>query len=152
MPEPQRLTPERLPVPPPERAAETIEVRSPERRPAAPLEAPSADVSPLPVAPPSGPTALPSRPLTPLQQEIENVLAEGLAELYRSLEPRAQAEFRAQGEATARELSSLIQRVKFTLSEVLKLIRQWLASVPGISRYFVEQTAKIKADKILKLH
>ena len=40
---------------------------------------------------------------------------------------------------------------KVKVKEIVKLIIEWLKIIPGASRYFLEQEAKIKTDKILKL-
>ena len=152
MPEPQPVNPERLTVPPPERVAETVELHSPEHRPPQPV---AVSERPVPYQFTPTPGVLPVQPtrsLTPLQQEIEHVLEEGLADLYRSLTPPAQQQFKERGEVAALQLSSILQRVKFKLSDILKVVREWLQSIPGLNKYFVEQTAKIKADKLLKLH
>jgi len=151
MPELKLSSPERLAPALPERKPETLE-RTEAQKPQPTPETVARPELPNSLAVPAAPVPASARVLTPLQQEVENVLAEGLEDLYRSLEPRAQAQFRAQGEATAIKLSTLISQVKFKLSEILRLIREWLQSIPGVNRYFVEQTAKIKADKILKLH
>jgi hypothetical protein len=34
----------------------------------------------------------------------------------------------------------------------LKLIREWLLIIPGVNKYFLEQEAKIKTDKIQQLY
>jgi hypothetical protein len=86
-----------------------------------------------------------------MQQKIERVLEEDLADLYRELNPAEQAKFRTTGEDTAKKIAALLQEVKVRVSEILSLIRIWLLSISGINRYFAEQEAKIKAEKILKL-
>ena len=40
-------------------------------------------------------------------------------------------------------------RLKFR--EVWKLIRDWLRVIPGASKFFVEQEAKIKTDRIIRI-
>lgn len=105
-----------------------------------------------PVAPPAPATpAIQSRVVPPLQRSIESVLQDGLESIYRELNPAEQAKFRRQGETTAGQIAVLLQRVTVKVAEILKLIRQWLMTIPGINRYYLEQAAKIKADRILKL-
>jgi hypothetical protein len=86
-----------------------------------------------------------------LQKKVESVLAEGLTELYQELSPGEKLKFKTSGEATAKKITRLLQEVKIKFSEILNLIRIWLMSITGINRFFVEQEAKIKAEKILKL-
>ncbi|MFA4819207.1 MAG: hypothetical protein WC621_05190 [Patescibacteria group bacterium] len=90
-------------------------------------------------------------PLTPLAQEIETVLEEDMTAVFSELNPVQQAEFKRQGEITARKIYALLQQVKVKVGEILRLISSWLKTVPGLNKYFVEQAAKIKADKIFKL-
>jgi len=94
----------------------------------------------------------PTRDIPPLQQEIESVLEENLSELFRELTPAQRVEFKNQGEVAAGRITKLLQQAKVKVSQILRLIREWLSSLPGINRYFIEQEAKIKADKIIKLH
>jgi hypothetical protein len=35
------------------------------------------------------------------------------------------------------------------VKKILALIRDWLKLIPGVNRFFLEQEAKIKTDKIL---
>lgn len=100
----------------------------------------------------SAPSLPVARPLPPLAREIENVLEEGLEDIYRDLTPAEQAEFKKSGEATAQKIYELIRRVKIKVREIFRLIREWLKTIPGVNKYFIEQEAKIKADKIFKLH
>jgi hypothetical protein len=152
MPEFKPINPEKLSVPTPEIKGDALETTSPERRQVAPAEK-SAPETQVPVAPIAIPTETPiTPPVTPLQRQIEVVLAEGLEDLYRALNPVEQEKFRKTGEITAVKISLLLQKVKIKVSEILKLIQEWLSTIPGVNKYFIEQTSKIKVDKIFKLH
>ncbi|MFZ5391475.1 MAG: hypothetical protein ACOZAJ_04355 [Patescibacteria group bacterium] len=102
------------------------------------------------------PAAPVSRPaisaLTPFEKKVESVLEEDMTDIFLSLPPDKQEEFKKAGEIAAKKISRLMQKVKINLRQVIKIIRQWLSVIPGVNKYFLEQTAKIKADKILKLH
>lgn len=146
-----RRSPETGGAPIPEQAAtERIELVAPEKRAAAPAAAAEATPAATPVA--TGNPAPAVRAIPPLQRSVEAVLEEGLEDLYHELKPAEQQLFKARGEATASHITELIQKVSVKVSEILKLVRQWLLAIPGINRYYLEQAAKIKADKILKLH
>jgi len=82
---------------------------------------------------------------------IERVLEDNLVDVYLSMPPEARARFRAEGEALALRLRAMIEQAKVRAKEVLHLILRWLKIIPGISRYFLEQEAKIKTDKIVLL-
>ena len=85
------------------------------------------------------------------QKKVEQVLAQGLEQLYSELRPEDKVKFKTLGENTAKKITDLLQRTKVKISEILALIRQWLMSLSGVNRYFVEQEAKIKAEKLIKL-
>lgn len=99
--------------------------------------------------PPAAPYVLTKVSAT--QKKVEKILEEGLEQLYNELNPQDQVKFRRLGEVTAEKITVLLNQAKIKISEILNLIRQWLMSVTGINRYFVEQEAKIKAEKILKI-
>lgn len=84
-------------------------------------------------------------------KEIENILSEGLEEAYLSMSPAKKIEFKIMGEETAKQIKNLLSHVKVNVGKILKLIKKWLSFVPGVNRYFLEQEAKIKADKIIKI-
>jgi len=88
---------------------------------------------------------------TPLHQNIEAVLEEDLGDLYFSLSPEKQKIFKAEGEQTAKKIIELIETAKITFRRVFNLIKKWLKIIPGLNRFFVEQEAKIKADRILEI-
>jgi hypothetical protein len=102
--------------------------------------------------PATGVAAAPARQIPALQQAVESVLEENLSSLFRELTPAQQIEFKNQGEVVAGRIAKLLQQAKVKVGQILRLIREWLGSLPGINKYFIEQEAKIKADKIIKLH
>ena len=84
-----------------------------------------------------------------LEEEIEDILEEDLKELYLSLPPKKQAEFRLKGEETRSRIRQLAGSLKINAKKIFQLIRTWLKVIPGVNRFFLEQAAKIKTDKIL---
>lgn len=84
-------------------------------------------------------------------QKIESVLAEGLQDIYFALPPAEQQKFKVTGEQAAREVSGLLAQVKVKLDTVIAVLRRWLATLPGVNKFFVEQEAKIKAEKLVRL-
>ena len=85
------------------------------------------------------------------QKQIENVLAQGLKEVYLNLAPVQRQEFKRAGEATARKINQLLRQTKINIGKIIKLIKKWLSLIPGVNKYFLEQEAKIKADEIIKM-
>ncbi len=91
-------------------------------------------------------------PQAKLQKQVENVLAEGMAEVYLDLAPDKRREFKKAGEETAKKISQLLAKTKINMGEIIKLIKKWLALIPGVNSYFLEQEAKIKADELIRLN
>lgn len=101
---------------------------------------------------PSAPRPTPVQPkvqVDRLAKEIESVLAEDLTDLYLAMPPEKQKEFKAKGEETAFRVRELVQAAKVNAKKIFQLIRDWLKVIPGVNRFFLEQEAKIKTDKIL---
>lgn len=88
---------------------------------------------------------------SPLLVEIEKIMEENMQEIYRQIPDEAKQKFRIEGERTAGEIQTLMRNFKATTKKVLELIRNWLKLIPGINRYFLEQEAKIKADRIIAI-
>ncbi|MBI4598618.1 hypothetical protein HY734_00285 [Candidatus Uhrbacteria bacterium] len=82
-------------------------------------------------------------------QQIEDFLAEDLTDLYLKMTPSEQRIFKEKGEETASKIRQLLQSAKVNVGQILRLIRDWLKLIPGVNKFFLEQEAKIKTDKIL---
>ncbi|MFA5754241.1 MAG: hypothetical protein WC905_02735 [Patescibacteria group bacterium] len=98
-------------------------------------------------------TAAPS-PAGYLQQRaiaIDDILAEGLNDVFLKMPPAAQAEFKKKGEETVVKINGLLSQARVKVNKIIDLIRRWLKLIPGVNRFFLEQEAKIKADKIFKI-
>ena len=88
---------------------------------------------------------------TERQKKIEDFLARGLEDMYLNLPPDKQAEFKKAGEETASKINKLMGKTKVKLKEIVNLIIKWLAIIPGVNKFFLEQEAKIRADQIMRL-
>lgn len=97
--------------------------------------------------------------LTPIAQQqireqekkIEKILEENLEEIYLTMPPEKQREFKIAGEQTIRQINNILEKTKFKIKDIINLIKKWLSIIPGMNKFFIEQEAKIKADKIIKL-
>ncbi|MBU0645894.1 hypothetical protein KJ611_00220 [Patescibacteria group bacterium] len=87
----------------------------------------------------------------PIVAQIESVMAEDLTDLFLGLSPEQQAVFQQKGEETASLIKEMIMQAKVNMKKVFELLRDWLRLLPGVNKFFLEQEAKIKADKILGL-
>ncbi len=118
--------------------------------------------TPQPESPPTGQTlrddqlitsrkasVAPPKQIDRLEEEIEDILEEDLKDLYVSMPPEKQATFREQGEETRTKVRVLVGSAKVNAKKIFQLIRGWLKIIPGVNRFFLEQEAKIKTDKIL---
>lgn len=84
-------------------------------------------------------------------KSVEDLLTEDLTDIYQSMTPQEQIAFRQKGEEVAHSIEKLVVTFRATTRKVLDLIRSWLAMIPRVNRYFLEQESKIKTDEIMKL-
>ncbi|HNW55681.1 MAG TPA: hypothetical protein PKN62_01215 [bacterium] len=89
--------------------------------------------------------------LTPRQEEIDDILEDGLSEIYFTLTPEKQAELRQAGGETVKQIDQLLDHAKSQINKIISLIRKFLLIIPGVNRFFLEQEVKIKTDKIMSL-
>ena len=136
----------------PEVEKETIPSPEKPEAPLKPEEKPKEKAPPPPKAAP--PKAVPKKKELPEKSEqlmkIEKILAEDLEDYYFSMSDDLKLTFKHKGEETARTAEQMIKKAKVNLRKLVKLIFEWLKIIPGINKFFIEQEAKIKADKILK--
>ncbi|MDD3711053.1 MAG: hypothetical protein PHP37_00375 [Patescibacteria group bacterium] len=85
------------------------------------------------------------------QKQIDQILSEGLDEIFLSLTPIEQKKFREEGERTVLKINELLTQAKVKIKKIINLIKMWLKIIPKVNSHFLEQEAKIKADKIIKL-
>lgn len=86
-----------------------------------------------------------------LSMQVEKIMEQGLTDAYKTLPPVKQQEFKIAGERTAYAIRQLLTKTHVKIKKIFKLLFAWLRLLPGVNRYFLEQEAKIKADKILAL-
>ena len=143
------------PVEAPEQAPETGREAQPEIRPEQrPIESAETDIGRMAAPPPvtQAPAAPTPAAKSPDLVKIESILSEHLDELYMQMTPEQQMAFRDKGEVAAGKIEKLMQDVKLKVREILSVIRDWLSVIPGVNKFFLEQEAKIKTDRLLALH
>lgn len=86
-----------------------------------------------------------------LEHKIQRILSEDIVDLYKNLPDEQKRVVLREGKYTIRTLIELVRRAKCRAKEIVELIRRWLQKIPGINRFFAEQEAKIKAQKIMML-
>jgi hypothetical protein len=84
-----------------------------------------------------------------LMQRVEEILANDVGEFYMDLDPTTQAKFKQQGEDAVVKINTILKQAKVRAKEIIVIITEWLQIVPGLNKFFIEQSAKIKTDKIM---
>lgn len=82
-------------------------------------------------------------------EEIEDILGEGLEDVYLGMPADKQKEFKEEGEKIASRVVIILRAVKVKSAKIYQVIRKWLKIIPGINKFFLTQEAKIKTDKII---
>ena len=97
------------------------------------------------------PSILPPQVKSPIEERVVGILEEGLADVYNKMPADKQQEFKKAGEETASKITKLLKATKVKVKEIFNLILRWLKIIPGVDKFFLEQEAKIKSDRILAL-
>lgn len=116
------------------------------------VPAQESDLPSLAPAPADVPITPSSAPKSVACQKIESILEEDLEEIYFRLDSAHQRLFREEGERTARQIEGILATGKSVAVKILAVIRKWLQFIPGLNKFFIEQEAKIKTDKITKIN
>lgn len=83
--------------------------------------------------------------------EVEKVLEDGMGPFYAALPEDARPLFKKKGEEASLEISDMVRNFRVQASRVLQLVYLWLKTIPGVNKFFLEQEAKIKTDRIIQL-
>ena len=104
-----------------------------------------------PVNIPATPLPVVKSPQQIREAQIDQILSDGLEDVFLSLSPKKQLEFCNEGEVTVKKINQLMESTKFKIRAIVDLIKKWLAIIPGVNKFFLEQEAKIKTDRIIAL-
>lgn len=135
-------------------ATENTEAAVPSESESSPAET-TAAAEQQPTRRPAGPRPTVAQVAVPrdeLTKQVERIMEEDLVEAFQQLSPIAQQEFKMKGEQTARKIRDLMKGASLKVKKIFSLILEWLKMLPGINRFFLEQEAKIKTDRIIALH
>ncbi|MBI4139025.1 hypothetical protein HY479_02635 [Candidatus Uhrbacteria bacterium] len=127
-----------------EQSPESKETFLEEAAEAAPAAAPSQTAAPSPAK-----TGKPVKDETLVH--VEKIMEEGLGTLYVTLPESARPLFKQKGEEAATEIATMVRSLKIHAGRVLRLLRDWLLTIPKVNRFFLEQEAKIKTDTVIQL-
>jgi len=87
-----------------------------------------------------------------LAEKIEDVLEEDMTDMFLAMSPDVQVKFKQKGEETVSKIRLLMTKTKLQTKKIFDLVRSWMSMIPGVNRFFLEQEAKIKTDKIKHLN
>lgn len=87
----------------------------------------------------------------PVLKRVEEILEEDMGEAYVSLSPADKVKFKKRGEEVAGIVWQMVTSAKVQAKKVLRLIISWFRIIPHVNRFFLEQEAKIKTDRIVTL-
>jgi len=107
--------------------------------------------APVPVLHTSEPQQLGDVKTQELMQ-IETILSEHIDTLYQSLPEAQRPLFKEKGEEAAQKIDSILRGAKIKARQIVSIIISWLSIIPGINKFFIEQQAEIKTNKLLALH
>lgn len=89
-------------------------------------------------------------PRAKMLKDIEAILSDGLKDIYTALPASHKQSFKQKGEFVANAITDLVIRGGAKVKTVWKLITDWLGSLPGMNKYFLEQEIKIKTDRVME--
>jgi hypothetical protein len=90
-------------------------------------------------------------PIDEVEMEVEKILEDGLGDYVESMPEDARQRFLLKGREVSVQIADMVRKFKVELRRTISLIRDWLMTIPGVNRYFLEQEAKIKTDRIISL-
>ena len=99
----------------------------------------------------AAPQPAPPLPKDDVTIEVEKILEDDLDSFYATLTPQAKVLFKQKGEMAASEIPTMVRSLKLNLKRALQLIRDWLLTIPGVNKFFLEQEAKIKIDELKQI-
>jgi len=84
-------------------------------------------------------------------KQIDKILSEDMSDIFLNLPTDKQKEFKEEGERIVVKVNQIMEKAKVKVNKIIKLIKNWLGIIPNANKYYLEQEAKIKTDKLLKL-
>lgn len=83
--------------------------------------------------------------------EVEKILEYGLGDYIPDMPEEARERFLKKGGEVAAQVSTMVHTLNVQVNLVVTLIKEWLLTIPGVNRYYIEQESKIKTDQIVEL-
>lgn len=83
-------------------------------------------------------------------KEIEEILLKDLDAFYQDLSETLRENFLQKGREASLKIQELLQKTTLNIKKIIRIIADWLKVIPGINKFFLEQEAKIRADRIIQ--
>lgn len=84
-------------------------------------------------------------------EDVQKILEDGLEEAVVAMSADAKERFFQKGKEIGALVAEMVRTYKVEVKRVLRMLKEWLTTIPGVNRFFLEQEAKIKTDRILEL-
>ncbi len=85
-------------------------------------------------------------------EKVEKILAEDMDNIFLSLDVKQQADFKKRGEEISHKIVKILEKSSVSFNKIVNLIVSWLRIIPNVNRFYLEQEAKIKTDRIMRLN
>lgn len=116
-----------------------------------PEQAPTSSITSTANASDEAAQTVPAQPKDEVTVELEKILEDGLGDYVAAMPEEARIRFLYKGQETAVAITVMVYGLKVHAKKVIELIRGWLLTIPGVNKFFLEQEAKIKTDRVLEL-
>ena len=83
--------------------------------------------------------------------EVDKILEDGLGDFVEDMPAEARQRFLSKGQEVSGQIAVMVRGFRVEVRRVIQLIQEWLQTIPAVNRFFLEQEAKIKTDRIVEL-
>jgi hypothetical protein len=84
-------------------------------------------------------------------EEVEKIVEDGLGPFVETMEPNAKERFVKKGREITAIIAGMVRSMHVKTKDVFRLLKEWLLTIPGVNKFFLEQEVKIKTDRITEL-
>lgn len=87
----------------------------------------------------------------PLFEAVEKVLEKDLKPLYDAMPSSKKELFRVRGERATQKIRDAVAAGKLNKYRTMKVLREWLNTIPQVNKYWIGQEVKNRADDLVDL-
>lgn len=85
------------------------------------------------------------------KEDIEDILEEDVEEFYKKMTTKDKKKFKREGEIAIGLIEALLHETKIRVKLIVTVLLKWLRLIPGVNKFFVEQTVRKKTAQLLRL-